>query len=107
MRVTVRQLKGLIREAISEANDDSQLREARRAPAQSEIYYALLVGRERSRLAGVFSSREAAQAALEKHFGRRGAGRPGRAGMIQPVSFEPSDEELAKLYNDMDEAGYL
>lgn len=106
MRLTVRQLKGLIREAIEEAHDDSQLSEAPRKSAQSQTYYALLVGRNRSQLAGVFSSKEAAQAALQKHFGRQ-PGRPGRAGIIQSVQFEPSDEELANLYNEMDEGGFL
>lgn len=106
MRLTVRQLKGLIREAIEEAHDDSQLSEAPRESAQSQTYYVLLVGRARSRLAGVFSSKEAAQAALQKHFGRQ-PGRPGVAGIIQSVQFEPSDEELADLYNEMDEGGFL
>lgn len=93
MRLTMKQLKGLIRESVEEAMDTSE--------SMAKQVFLVDMGRDLSsgRVAGVYSTREAAEAALKIIEENRSRGR------IRVVSLDPSDAELEKKIEDMQYAG--
>jgi len=101
MRVTVRQLKGLIREAIDEAHDDmtgyaidpgddrGQLHNKGRS---SKKMYLLIAGWN-GRTIGLFSTEAAANAFARKYK------LPNI--LIKSVAVEPTEEEMKRVINSM------
>jgi hypothetical protein len=105
MKISVRQLKGLIREAIDEAHDDmtgyaidpgddrGQLHNKGRS---SKKMYLLTAGRN-GRTIGLFSTEVAAKAAGRKYK------LPNI--FIKSVAVEPTEEEMERVINSMQGGG--
>jgi hypothetical protein len=102
MKISVRQLKGLIREAIDEAHDDmtgyvvapgddrGQLHNKGRS---SKKMYLLTAGRNAGYSIGLFSTEAAAKAAARKYK------LPNI--FIKSVAVEPTEEEMERVINRM------
>ena len=101
MRVTVRQLKGLIREAIDEAHDDmtgyaidpgddrGQLHNKGRS---SKKMYLLTSGRV-GRTIGLYPTEDAAEAAGRKY--------KLPSILVNSVAVEPTEQEMKRIINSM------
>ena len=106
MKISVRQLKGLIREAISEAHDDMTGYEIDPGDNRGQLVglgrsskkmFLLTAGRGHQPI-GLFPTKSAAEAAAEKYLGKTFT-------YIEAITVEPSPAEMKKMVVDMQYGG--